>query len=441
MKKVCLVLAVLLVCLSVFTGCSQSKTDSKQVQSSQSTTAAAPAAAPAKVEKVKISFWTLSSRADTAKKVIADFMTANPNIEVAMTPNSTDDQKKNLKVAASSGTLPDAWFNWGGSLASFYPENGLTLDLTSYAEKNKWSDRFSSNSLEMCKFNGQLSGMPTAIAGGGLYYDKAIFEKYKIKVPATVDELEAAMKTLKDNGITPISTAGKFGWLVMRINQALIEDYAGKQLHDDLLNLKASWNNPAVIKMYTKLKEWSDKGYYPQGYITMDPAEDKLPLYAGQAAMVFQLNTWDTNVLLDKKDPKAYGFFHFPIDKTPSRVISFVEMIQFSKKSAQLAQDAALKFAEFFYGDAEISKYNTEYRHPMSVKGAKIPPELVNLPPMIEALNKNGAFLIGDQALPQEVISKFFQTQDEVVTGSKTPEQAAKFMDEEIAKYKAANKK
>ncbi len=391
-------------------------------------------------EKIRINFWTLNSRADLTKKVIADFMAANPNIEVALTLNGTDDQKKNLKIAASSGTLPDAWFNWGGSLGSFYPENGLTLDLTAYAKQHKWNQKFMPAALDMCRFNGQLSGMPMDITGIGVYYNKQMFAKYKIKVPKTFAEFETALKVLKQNGITPISTAGKDGWLVMRINEALLEHFAGAQLHDKLANLEASWNEPRVIKMYAKFKEWNEKGYFPQGFITLDPNGDKLALYADQAAMVVQVSAFDTNVNIDKQDNKKYGWFPFPTDQKPNRISGFVQMIQFSKKSAPAAQAAALKFAEFFYSDTETSKYVNEFKYPLALKSAKPPTDLPNVPAVVKTLNKNGSWLISDQALPQEIINKFFQTQDAVIIGSMTPEQAAKFMADEIARYKATKK-
>ncbi len=391
-------------------------------------------------EKVKVNFWTLNTRVDLSKKIIADFKNVNPNVEIVMTLNGTDDQKRNLKIAASSGTLPDIWLNWGGSLASFYQENGLTANLASYAKKNKWNDRYMQAALDMCKFNGQLSGMPTALSGVGIYYNKQIFNKYQIKTPKTFAEFETVLKTLKSNGIIPISTGGKNGWLVMRINEALLEHFAGSKLHDKLANLDASWNSPQVIAMYAKFKEWNDNGYFPKGFISTDPNEDKLLLYSGQAAMVVQTSTFDSVVNLDKMDSTKYGWFPFPTDNKPNRVSGFVEMFQFSKKSSSAVQRAALEFAEFFYSDVEIVKYLNEYRHPLAIPGAKSPTELPNIPQISDALSKNGSWLITDQALPQEIINHFFYSQDAVIIGNMTPKRAAEFMDAEIKKYKASKK-
>ena len=42
-----------------------------------------------------------------------------PNIKIETTFMSSDDIKANTKIAASSNTLPDMWYNWGGVLADF----------------------------------------------------------------------------------------------------------------------------------------------------------------------------------------------------------------------------------------------------------------------------------------------------------------------------------
>src|SRR4029078_7890368 len=53
-----------------------------------------------------------------------------PNITVKLTKFGTDEMKQALRVGASSGKMPDIWFNWGGSLASAYNKAGLALCLT-----------------------------------------------------------------------------------------------------------------------------------------------------------------------------------------------------------------------------------------------------------------------------------------------------------------------
>ena len=62
--------------------------------------------------------------------VVEAFNKQYPNITVKLTKFGTDEMKQALRVGASSGKMPDVWFNWGGSLASPYSKAGLALDLT-----------------------------------------------------------------------------------------------------------------------------------------------------------------------------------------------------------------------------------------------------------------------------------------------------------------------
>ena len=56
----------------------------------------------AEAEKVKISFWVLNQGWEWIDPAVADFETANPNIDVEVTHYEVDPMKEALKVAASS---------------------------------------------------------------------------------------------------------------------------------------------------------------------------------------------------------------------------------------------------------------------------------------------------------------------------------------------------
>ena len=77
----------------------------------------------------EVSFWTLSTRQNAVEPIVEAFNEANPDIKVTASFYDTDGIKDACKVAASSDTLPSMWFNWGGSLGSFYEENGKTYRL------------------------------------------------------------------------------------------------------------------------------------------------------------------------------------------------------------------------------------------------------------------------------------------------------------------------
>ncbi|MFD0695961.1 ABC transporter substrate-binding protein [Paenibacillus sp. GCM10027628] len=285
MKKVISVLASVMLAGGIMAGCSSGggTEGSGNISSSGAT---APAAGDKKDagSKVTISLWRLDNNWEWLDKAVDDFKKEYPNIDVQISKYGTDPIKENLKLAANSKTLPDMWFTWGGSLGSFYPENGLTLDLTQIAKDHKYAEIYNKAALDMSTYNGKLSGIPIHLNVLGMWYPKSVYEKANLKPPATFADFEAQLKTLKDGGVTPLAFGSKGGWHTMRLTEALLEHFGGPELHDKLTSLNASWNEPAVVKTFEKLKEYTDKGYFPKGYVSLDPQEAEALIYQKKLA-------------------------------------------------------------------------------------------------------------------------------------------------------------
>jgi raffinose/stachyose/melibiose transport system substrate-binding protein len=77
---------------------------------------------------VTFSFWGIAST--PWQIMIDDYQKTYPNLKVKWTKYSVDEIKQALRVASAAGKLGDAWFNWGGSLASPYEDAGHALELT-----------------------------------------------------------------------------------------------------------------------------------------------------------------------------------------------------------------------------------------------------------------------------------------------------------------------
>lgn len=385
---------------------------------------------------VEISFWALESRQKGIQLAADAFNGSQNKVHVTCSFYSTDGMKDACKVAASSKTLPNCWFNWGGALGGFYSDNGLCYDLTDFAKKRGWDKQFTSASLGLCTRNGVLWGYPQSFNVLGIYYRKDIFEKYQIQVPTTFEEFEDACAKLKANGIIPITTAGKYGWHVMRFVELLIEHYAGADMHDQMNLFKAPYDNDAVIKALAKYKEFVDKGYFPDGFLTIDPNDTKLLLYSGKAAMDVQGQWYDSNILTDDQDLSLYGVFAFPSGGT-NRFSSFAEMTQFNASNTEAEMDACADWMDFLYSDAMVSQNGKYYKLPLPHKNVELPKDRPNVIALINAAEKNGTFTITDQAFPTQVADALFAAQDAIASGQMTPEEGAKNIQNAIEQYLA----
>lgn len=386
-------------------------------------------------EKVKLSIWVLNAGWDWVEKAAEDYKAIDPNLEVEVTHYETDPIKEALKVAASSRTLPDMWFTWGGSLGSFYPENGLTLDLTQVAQDHNWSEIYNKAAIDMSTYNGKVAGIPLHLNVMGWWYPKSVFEQAKLTPPTTFAEFEASLETLKQSGVVPMAFGSKGGWHTMRLTEQLLEHFAGPELHDKLSNLEASWNDPAVVKTFEKLSEYTDKGYFPKGYTSLDPAEADNLIYQKQAGMVSEGTWFDGTITNEGFDNTEFEVFKFPTDQNPARASVFAEMFQLNAELTGAKKDAAIKFGEYLTSAEVMNKFPG--RSP-AVLNSNMPPEMPHLKTLLDHAN-DGGFLIADQALPQEVVQKLFEAQDKVAFKEWTPQQAAEEMEKAAAAFKTKN--
>lgn len=389
-------------------------------------------------EGVTLTFWTPTWRQAAEEVIIADFMAANPDIKIDVTYMSSDDIKANTKIAASSGTLPDMWYNLGGVLAEFYAENGMCLDLTEYAAANGWDEKYIAGALEQCKYGDQLIGLPQNLVGLAMYYRTDIFEQYDIAVPTTLAELEAACDTLVANGITPFSSFG--GSHMMRYTEALLEYYAGAEEHDSLIAIESNWaESEAVTNTFAKLKEWNDKGYFQDGVLTDDTSTAKMYVYSGECAMIMENPGMASEIVASEYDPALYDWFAFPCESNEDgtgRLSAYAKICQFNADITEEKLDAAMRFWDYYYSDESLAAHEA-IEQPTARVGAALPENYALADGMLEAISTNGGFSTMDLKVPSEVMSQFFAVQDAVVLGSTAPENAGAEIQAAIDSYLA----
>ena len=404
-------------------------------------TAQEAAKPPVPSGNVTFSFWAIASQ--PWQVMIDDFQKTYPNLKVKWTKYSTDEMKQAVRVASSAGKMSDTWFNWGGTLAAPYADGGHALELTPQLQAMYGVDKnIVPAALDMARHNGKLYGVSIWVKPMTIFYKKTVFDKYGLTAPTTFDELEKVCETLKSKGIIPVACGGKFSWMTMRTTDFFVEHFAGPAMHDKLFALEASYNSPEVIKAFAKLKEWVTKGYFNEGFISLDPNQALPLLFEDKAAMIFQ-GPWieAENIILSHEDPNNYVPIIAPADQKPVRVSGFQEQLQFWTKAKPDEQKAALLFASFVTTPEVAKRHVAEFGSPSAVVGV-LPPE--GHPTATQMANwlqgEVGLYLPTDQALPQEIVSAFFQAQDSVVLGTITPEAACAQIQKAVDAFKAAKK-
>lgn len=198
----------------------------------------------------------------------------------------------------------------------------------------------------------------------------------------------------------------------MRLLQGLIEMYCGSDMHDQLLSLEASWNQEGVVQAFAKYKEWIDNGYFPDGFLTSDPnADARLLLFSGAAAIEME-GTWFNNQIVNEgQNVEDYAYFPFPGETGGARVSAFIDMIQFNKGLSDEELDAAIKYVQFMYS-VELGEKYAYVSFPIPQKNAVVPDDQPMVQAILADMEANGTYTIADQGLPQEIVNKLFEVQD-----------------------------
>lgn len=386
-------------------------------------------------EPVELSFWYLTTRQEGTEVLTKIFNDANPNINVTVSYYDTDGIKDACKTAAQSGSMPSMWFNWGGALGQYYVDNGVTYDFTDYAKEHDWENTYTQGAMNLVTLGGQISGIPTSYNVLGMYYRTDIFDQYQIEVPTTIDEFDAACAKLKENGITPVSTAGLNGWHVMRLIEQFIEQEAGADLHDQLQSLSTSWDCDAVVKALTRYQKYCQEGYFPDGFVTASPDDTYMAFAMGSCAMDIQGQWYDS--VLQNNEVSLDNVSWFPFPSESGRMSAFAEMNQFNKDLSEDELEAAVAYTNFLFSNEAAKAYPTYYNLPLprtdaDPVDAKVNPNVQN---MIDTSSERGTFTITDQAFPSEVADVLFNYQDAIANSEKTPEEAAKAIQQAIEDY------
>jgi len=396
--------------------------------------------ATAQAQPIQLNFlaWYGEDAAKVFNAAIADYQKSNPDVKinvsyVAGTGAAT--YPNVLRTSIAGGRAPDLFTMWGGSLAAPFIDSQSVIDTAPYFKKYNWDKLLIPGAISAIKRNGTTWGIPVTLRAVSLYYRKDIFAKYSLKVPTTFAQLEEVCAKLKAQNISCVSTAGTYGWHIMRMFDFFLEYTAGPDLHDQLLLNKTSWDRPEVVAAFALLKKWTDNGWFPSGYMGISPDQSAQLFLQGKAAMTIEGDWFVTNVAGAGLKGDVVGFFAPPTDQKPLRMDGFAEQFMISKQSKNA--DAVAKFVNWWLQPANQKKYYAA-NGSSTTKGG-IPSENAN-PLAVEyadLIAGNDTYTIMDQAFPAEFMSTtYFRLQSEVAAGKTSPADAAKQMQQGLSQLK-----
>jgi raffinose/stachyose/melibiose transport system substrate-binding protein len=206
---------------------------------------------------------------DTANALVSAYTAGHPNVTINIETRPGGTEGDNLvKTRLASGEMSDIFaYNSGSLLQALHPTETL-VDISKEPFMGNLVDAY----LPVVSQSGQAFGVPFGSGlGGGILYNKKVYQQLGLSVPKTWAEFEANNDKIKAAGIAPV--IGSFGtsWTPQLF---VLGDYCNVQnampnFAQDYTANKAKYaNTPVAMEGFTYLQEANQKGWYQQDYQT-----------------------------------------------------------------------------------------------------------------------------------------------------------------------------
>ena len=226
----------------------------------------------------------------------------------------------------NSDQAPDVLeYNKGNATAGLLASQGLLAPLDDAVKKYGWDKKLASSLQTTAKYDdrgimgsGSWYGVPNYGEYVEVYYNKTAFQDAGVKVPTTLAEFEAAMKTFADKGQTPLSeSAAEYPlgqlWYQLALSKAdrsFIDDY-------QLYKGKVDWNGEPLTYATQTIADWTSKGYISKDASGIKAEDAGVSFINGQSPMFYSGSWWYGRFMTEIKGFE-WGTFLFPgTDLTP----------------------------------------------------------------------------------------------------------------------------
>lgn len=366
-------------------------------------------------KKQTITWWdtmTTDGSVNAINKIIAEYETAHPNVDIKRTYVSYSDIKTKLLLGSIGNQGPDILWIDSADHQTFAAA-GVLADVTEEVEAWGQADQYIEGPWSSTVYDGRNYGVPVGSNNLALYYNKDYFEQAGLKPPTNWEELQSAAKELTQGDVFGFAVSavkteeGTFQFLPFMLQ-------AGADIID--------FDSPGTLKALTMMTDMVNAGYMSRDVVAQKQADTATQFAAGKLAMMVN-GTWQIPFL--KENSKVnWGIVELPADEKSVTVLGGENWaISEASKHKEIAFDV-IQFAN--EPDRLKDLLQTNGRLPSRGDLLKDPfwQEDENMKVFADSMLGSRARAYGpNYASISEAIQTMLQ---ESLTGAKTPEAAQK---------------
>ncbi len=309
-------------------------------------------------------------------QVVADYIAANPGVEIDHQASGDQPIKDTLRVLTSADELPDIYFAWPGDFAKKFIRGGFAADLSEYLDGTDWGKTIAPSALGAYQYEGKYYGVPINLNAKVFTYSTEAFQKAGVSVPTTLDELKASCKPLQDAGYTPISFGNQYGWPAIHyITQFNAQFVPADVRNADYNPAGGEFTHPGYEQALSTFKDLIDTCSKP-GANGISHETAQAELVNGQAAMQYIEVLEFVNLEDEATVPEAFrgNWDQFPMPAIPgaggdqTAITGAPDGFLVNAKSQHL--DIAVDFLKFLTSKENATELTKVIGWPSPVEGA-----------------------------------------------------------------------
>ncbi|WP_407565201.1 ABC transporter substrate-binding protein [Streptomyces sp. 184] len=233
-------------------------------------------------------------------QAVEEFEKSHPGVKVEFEEKGFEQIQKTAPQVLNSDQAPDLMeYNKGNATTGQLSRQGLLTDLTAEAEKRGWADAVPPTVATTSRYDesgvmgsGAWYGIPNYAEFTMVYFNKDLFAEHGVQVPTTFAELEDALATFADAGITPFANAGAeymaqqylYQLALSRADKAWVDSF---QMGGETDFSDAAWTYAAET-----FADWVDKGYIAENSSGTKAEDAGVSFIQGKHPMLFSGSWW-----------------------------------------------------------------------------------------------------------------------------------------------------